>query len=237
MQVVIDSISIALLFVAGLVLFGVLMKMVFPMLILKVRVDLARGLGRGYKRFVYPTGRAAVYEPHPSVRKYVNKYLLFVNDGYKYLKCRVDKGVSSLKYTVVMLNNKDKVVDTVVVNEDIGDTCEGASLLLHPDTSYVALNIDEVDGQLLKAQSHSSFSLLRLALYFAAVLLSSFLTLLLSAFCTEEFALLAFKASVPVSNMAGTYLLWALLIAALSLAFLLLYCRKKGIRVVLYGKK
>ena len=237
MQVVIDSISIALLFVAGLTLFGILMKMVFPTFILKVRVDLGGGLGRGYKRFVYPTGRAALYEPHPSVRKYVNKYLLFVNDGYKYLKLRVDKGVDSLKYTVIMFNNKDKVLDTVVASETIGDSSEGAALLLHPDTSYVALNIDEVGGLVLKPQSHSSFSLVRLGVYFAAVLLSSFLTLLLSAFCIERFSDLAIKASVPVSNMSGTYFLWALLIAALSLAFLLLYCRKKGIRVVLHGKK
>lgn len=235
MNIVIHSISAAMLLIASLVAFVVIIRAVLPAFLLKLGCSLGKGVGRGYRKFSYPGGRAVAYEPHPSVRKYVNRYLLFVNDGYKYFKCRVDKGVKHLKYTVIMLNNKDKVIDTVEVEENIGDGIDGGNVLLHPDTSYVALSVNEANGISVKPQSVSYFSLARLAIYFAAVTLLSFAELLIATSCIEKFMRLVFSMLLPISGFAGRYFLWALLIAACSLSVLLLYCKRKGIRVVLNG--
>lgn len=236
MNDVVNSISIALLFVASLVFFALLIKTVLPATVLKLGSSLGMGVGRGYRRFVYPTGRAVSYEPHPSVRKFVNKYLLFVNDGYKYFKCRVDKGVRDMKYTLIMVNNKDKVIDTLVVEETIGDSVFGADVLLHPDTSYVALSVESVNGIPIRPQSNSYYRLLTVGIYFIAVMLISFFELLIASLCVEKFTRLVFSISLPVSGLTGKYFLWSLLIAAISVLVLILYCRRKGIKVVLNGK-
>lgn len=236
MTEIINAISSALLLIGSIACFVILLSLVIPHFVLKVGTDLGVGLGRGYKKFVYPTGRAVAYEPHPSVRKYVTKYFLFVNEGYKYLKFSIDKGVQSLKYTVIMINNKDRVIDTLEVIDDVGYAAEAGEVLLHPDTSYVAFSIDEINGTKIRPQCRGYYSLVRLGIYFAAVAVVSFLELLLASFCVESFMASAFSVDIPMVGMAGSYALWALLVAAVSLLFLLIHCRRKGIRVVAYGK-
>ena len=236
MNIIMSSVSTALLMIASLVCFAMILKAVLPTFLLKLGCSLGDGVGRGYRRFSYPTGRAVAYEPHPSVRKYVNRYLLFVNDGYKYFKCRVDSGVKYIKYTLIMVNNKDRVIDTVEVEENIGDSIDGGAILLHPDTSYVALSVESVNGMAIRPQSVSYYSLARLGIYFAAVTLLSFFELLIASSCVEKFVRLVFAVTLPITGLSGRYFLWSLLIAVISLSCLLLYCRRKGIRVVLNGK-
>ena len=63
------------------VAYVVLLSDVFPKCFLKTRYAYSSSMGRGLKKFVFPNGRGVLYEPHPHIRKYVNKYLLFATDG------------------------------------------------------------------------------------------------------------------------------------------------------------
>ena len=145
MYVIINTASISLQFIVSLTLYIALMKYVFPRCIMRVRYSLSDKLGRGIKKCVYPSGRGVVYEPHPSVRKYVPRYALLTNDGYKCIKCQLDRNVKSLKYSVVMFNRKNRVIDVINVSETVGRAGESQFVMLHQQTSYVAFSLNEVN--------------------------------------------------------------------------------------------
>ena len=76
MENVLEAVSQLFIFIASLVVFAAVIKSLIPAVSLKVHYSVDRWLGRGIKRYKYPSGRAVVYEPHPQVRKYINKYAI-----------------------------------------------------------------------------------------------------------------------------------------------------------------
>ncbi len=236
MENVVEVVSRSMLLLASLAVFWYFVKAVIPRFILRIDYSFDTALGRGLKKYRYPGGRAVVYEPHPSVRKYINKYALFTNDGYKYLKCLVDKGVSVMEYSVIMLNNRDKVIDVLDVRSKIGGS-ETKEVLLHPDTSYVAVNLESVNGMGVKGTVECRYKLSRVCAYFLAVAAASFAELYLMAYTVEDLLNTAFELGVTLTQSTASYIAWSVLAAGLSVAVLLIYSGRKGIKVVINGKR
>jgi len=236
MENVLDAVAWGMLTLVSLVLFVIVIKTLIPTFLLKVKYSLDKGLGRGLKKFSYPTGRAVLYEPHPSLRKYINRYLLFVNDGYKYLKCSVDAGVKNLKFDVIMLNNKNKVVDVASVDARIGISSQTRDILLHPDTSYVAINLESANGYDVKRIVSGNYTLLQIGLYFAAMFLVAFLELLFVSSALESLFTIALSRKILL-GASSFYFICSLFIAAAAVCIVLASGRKKGIGVVINGKK
>lgn len=231
MESIVNSISEAILLLASLAVFAIIIKRVLPTIILRVDYSIAKGLGRGLEKYVYSDGRAVSYEPHPSIRKYIGKYLLFTYCGYKYFKCRVDNGVSTLKFYLFMFDNRDRIIDTLEVNARIGNKGETEKILLHPDTSYIALNVDAVNGLGVKKTVNCSYRRWRIAVYYFSLALLAFLETFLCAAVTENFLFTVCDMRVEMTESVGVYLLFAMTAAALGTLILLTGSKKRGIGV------
>ena len=147
-----QNINLGILLVVVLleiILYFILSISVIPK-VLRAKCGFRESADRGLRKYRYPSGRSVVYEPHPSIRKYVTNYVLFTNNGYKYLKCKLDEEISRLKYSVIMFNNRNRVIDVLEVDERNFSEFETAELQLHQDTSYILLKLNEVNGEPIK---------------------------------------------------------------------------------------
>lgn len=234
---ILDVVSYGMLIIVSLVAFSALLKYVIPRVSLRVRYALEKSLGRGLKTYKYPTGRAVLYEPHPAIRKYINKYLLFVNDGYKYFKCTLDDGVRAVKLEIVMLSNGHKVIDVLTVSMQIDAQATSPEVLLHPETSYIAINLQEVNGSSVKRLMKAYYSVWQLTLYFILVCALTFLEInTVSTLAVKLFMVVLKLKSITILPLA-LYLLSSFAVAAAAVFFVVIGGRKKGIEVVFNGKK
>lgn len=231
MRVIIVSVATLAVLVAMLVLYIIVMNAVLPRVFMKMRSDIAQHLGRGLKKYTYPSGRGIVYEPHPSVRKYVKKYALFTNDGYKYLQCRTGKDVSKISYSVVMMDRHDAVIDVLDVNENPETKKKTAPLLLHQDTSYVALEIKSVNGYGIRNRGMFYYSLPLVVAYFIVTTLVSFATVTFGAMMFESAIRGLLGVKYILYSESAIYFWFSLGIGAFSLLLMLLRGRRKGIGV------
>ena len=173
MEQIIRSVLLFVLIILEFMLYFILVATAAPK-ILRNYCAVRSSTDRGLKKFSYPDGRAIAYEPHPSFRKYVSRYLLFTEDGYKYISCKLDESIKKFKYSVVMFNNRNRVIDVIDVFEVRISSTETSPVMLHPDTSYVALVPDEVNGTRIKHGDVLCCHSWQLAVYAAVVGILSF---------------------------------------------------------------
>ena len=130
----------------SIILYLKLFSSIIPGIIMRLRCKGTLTKDRGIKKYIYKSGRCVVYEPDVNVRKYVKKYSLYTEDGYKYLQCELAKEISYIKYDVYAFNNKNKLIDVISVNEIVdGDAGISESVALPPETSYVRFVLRKVD--------------------------------------------------------------------------------------------
>ena len=110
MESIIAYIAKALMLITSMVLYVYLFSTIVPKFIMKLSVKRETTRDRGLKKFVYPTGRCVLYEPELSIRKYINNYVLYTENGYKYIKCKIAVGISRLNYDVYAFNNENKLI-------------------------------------------------------------------------------------------------------------------------------
>ena len=218
------------------VLYIALLADIFPRLFLKLRCAVKENLGRGLKKYVFPTGRAVLYEPHPTVRKYLNKYLLFTNDGYKYLRCSFDFCVSKITYTVIMLDNKDKVIDVLSVTEDMRHVRASANVRLHSSTSYVAIVVNRVNGAV--NDGLSVYNKLRdIVFYFISVVLATSAAMFGVAKILPKVADTPFGTITENGMGVGIFFVFGAVIGVVCVFFYLMGASRKGIKVIVNEQK
>ena len=237
MQLIFDIIRSVGFFFGSLVLYAFLMRRVLPRSVLRIRHDLYEDPGRGLARYTFEDGRAVLYEPRPHLRKYVPQYLLIVKGGYKHLVCRINESIELLTYSVVMFNNRNRILDVLDVEETTNGGSETAPLLLHGDTSYVALLPTSFNGRLLPAEKRFYRTPLQYLLFFLLVFAATLtLTLLLSTFATD--ALLAIANYDPeLTRFYPAFRYASLVMGALSVLLVIKSSLKKGIGIALHGKR
>ena len=145
METVVKNIFLLALYVVSLLIYVFLIAEIIPKRFLKVSGDSNYTLGRGLKKFVYPDGRAVVYEPHPSIRKYIKKYALFTLDGYKYVQLSMDMIVKNYSAQITMFDNQNKIIDSLHVSEYTLASRTPCPIKLHENTSYIAITLLEVN--------------------------------------------------------------------------------------------
>ena len=164
MRLIINTICLSILVLLEVIVYLNVSARLLPR-ILKIRYSVKTSRGRGLKKYVYPSGRGVSYEPAPTIRKYINRYLLFTDNGYKYLKCRLDEAVRDIEYTVVMFNAENKVIDLIDVKSK--DITGGAlaPVMIHGDTSYVEILLVSVNGKRLENEETTYYRLIDLLIY------------------------------------------------------------------------
>lgn len=126
---------------------------VLPKRLLKVNYLPGMPSDRGLRKYVFPEGRGIVYEPHPSARKHVLLYMLFVKDGVKYIRCKLDESVGFFSYRVVAFDNQNRMLDVISVKDTALANGTSRSVTLPKDTSYVAFVLCSVNGKrILKSE-------------------------------------------------------------------------------------
>ena len=147
-----EGIAIAakiLVLIISVILYANLFSKIIPTFIMKMSFKRKKvtTCDRGLKKFVYPNGRCVLYEPELSARQYVNKYALYTEGGYKYIRCKVAQGVGNLWYDVYAFDNRNKLIDIVWVAEELGLSRYTAAVALPPETSYVRFVLRQADNE------------------------------------------------------------------------------------------
>ena len=177
MEIIINTICLVVLVILEIALYLMLAGSVIPK-ILKRRYSLSENCGRGLKKYVYPSGRGISYEPVPAIRKYIDRYLLFTDNGYKYFKCRIDEKVKEFEYTVIMRNNKDKVIDVIEVKAKNVEGRDIEPVLIHGETSYVELILNSVNGRAVENQETAHYRIRDVLIYSLCMAALSFAELI-----------------------------------------------------------
>lgn len=175
MQAIIEIAAHIVLCLTTLSIYTFLIAYFIPRRIFKVNIDLDRYLGRGLQKFVYPDGRAVTYEPHPSVRKYVDKYVLFTLDGYKYLRLNVSDKVKRYGARVISFDNMDKIIDVLDISESFPASSVSNPLRLHDKTSYVAFILESVNGNEIPNPPYMQMNVKGMIAYFFSVFVATLL--------------------------------------------------------------
>lgn len=230
MENIVNAVCLAILLIIEIAAYLILIGVFMPKWIVRVRCVIKESLDRGLKKYTFPSGRGVVYEPYPSVRKYINRYTLFTNDGYKYIKCHLDSGVKKLNYSVVMFNNRNKVIDVIDINEIKPRCCETDTVAIHPDTSYVSLVLTSVNGERLESKPLIYCGIGRIIAYGAVVATLSFAQMLLTYGMINVYIDLLFENAEFLSLSVIDFLLPSLLIGFISGLLSYLYTRHKGVR-------
>ena len=209
------------------------MRYFLPKYVIKRGYYIEENLGRGLKKFVSDNGRALLYEPHPSIRKYINQYAIVCENGNKYLQCFVDRGANRMIYSVIMIDRNDKVIDVLEVEEVTAKRTLTQPVYLHPDTSYVALILGAVNREQLP-NSYVSYYTMKSIITFGVV--SALLTWVASMTVSMSFYNFLSYAGVKIGLNGALCILMSLAVAAavgvLSALLLIMDCNKKNVRVI-----
>ena len=229
MEQIIRSLLLFVLIILEFILFFILIGTAAPK-ILGSYCSVKKTSDRGLKKFVYPDGRAIAYEPHPSVRKYVPRYLLFTEDGYKYISCKLDESVNKIKYSVVMFNNRNRVVDVIDAFETKMTSSVTTPVMLHQDTSYVSLIPDTVNKTRLKHPAVLCCHFWQLAIYAAVVGAISFLHMFYLKKMVSIYDAMWVGSGIADGVSDVSFIFPAFAIAAIAAFIAFRHNRKKGIR-------
>lgn len=198
MDTVMTYILGAIIGVALVAVYSFVMRSLLPKL-LRVKYLTHESTDRGLHRYIYEGGRAITYEPHPSFRKYVNMYSLFTNNGYKYVRCKLDDEVSRIRYTVTTFDKNHKVIDVVSVNEKVSTRGQSAPVLLHHKTSYVCLKVLSVNGSDYKHEPLIHVKNKNVVIYAVAAIITTFAAMAVFALGIRFFIEEIIDKSIPLS--------------------------------------
>ncbi|MGM9643475.1 MAG: hypothetical protein ACI3X1_00130 [Eubacteriales bacterium] len=177
---IIRYLSLALIAISGILLFIFVSACAFPKIFLRPSKANAEPRSRGIKKYTYDNGRAIVYEPQIKIRKYLQQYILSENSGDKFIKCKLNTRVTSVRYTVIPIDANEKILDIIDVEEMITDAGYTKAVILPSKTSYVNLILKEVNGIMIKDRDKVIFSKASVFTYIAcSAILSAIISLVI----------------------------------------------------------
>jgi hypothetical protein len=164
---------------------------------------------RGLRRVRFPEGRGVVYQPDLRVRHYVPQYAIFTREGNKYIRLCVDSRVQYIRYDVIALDRRGRLLDVLEVSERL--TAEGATraVRLPTATAYARVIPRRVDGEYVGKEVIVGYSLVGTAVFGALTVLT---TVLVGYLLHGELAYLLTELSgMPPISMGRTVVISALL--------------------------
>ncbi len=212
-------------------LYVALVSKILPLLLLKAKYKVQNMGDRGLKKYVFEGGRAITFKPCGQTGKYIEQYILSVNDGDKYIKCKFDKRILSIKYDVIAFDSNDKEIDTIQISVPKVSSGTAAAAILPENTAYVCIVVKEVNWFVIPGGPKMHFPLWRV-ITFAGVTtvltVVEYLTLRSSAFSVIE-AILPF--AKPMVGLPLMQILFSV-VAGIALAGIILVLhREKDVKI------
>lgn len=233
MNEIIQAILFTVVMLATLCAYVFCVRYVLPKFVIKRGYYIKDNLGRGLKKYVSDNGRALLFEPHPSIRKYIKQYALVCDGGNKYIQCYVDRGANRMIYSVIMLDRNDTVLDVIEVEEVTAKRTLTQPVYLHPDTSYVALILGSVNREQLPNSPVSYYTRKSIV---AFGFITAAITFVASLIFSLSFANVMGGLGVVLKVSGGIFALTSMIAAVaagvLSAVLLLMDCAKKNVRVI-----
>lgn len=206
-------------------IYAFLVGSALPSLLLRFKCPVT---DRGLNKYTYPSGRGILYEPHPTLRKYVSSYILFVDDGVKYIRCKVTDRVDRIGYSVVVFDRRDRIIDVLQVTDVIGPAGCSRRVALPKETSYVTLLLDSVDGKQVSVGSTLTFDKMRGIIFACAVTVLT----VAEAFILRATVLGSANAfGIRLSINGAVVFIAAIAISAAGLGAMFLKKRKGGLKI------
>lgn len=162
--------------ILSFVLYVFLTGHVYPKLCLKPYFNTAGNGDRGLKKYRYRNGRAIVYEPSFKMRKFVKQYILSLNEGRKYIKCKLDERIRSIVYDVIAYDADGVILDDILVSDLIRRKGYSSVAELPSETSYVHIIVREVNGYKVEHEKVAIYSASGVWAFFALSVITTVLT-------------------------------------------------------------
>lgn len=217
-----------IIFGFSLSLYIALVSKILPLFLLKAQYQVQDMGDRGLKKYVFDGGRAITFKPFGEAGKYIKQYILSENGGDKYIKCRFDERILSIKYDVVALDSCDREISTIQVSVPAVLSGEASAVVLPENTSYVCLVVKEVNRFVVPDSPKMHYPLWKVITFASVTVVLTVIEYLIirsSAFSVIE-TVLPFLKSVPTGLPLVQILLSAVLGIALAGIILVLRCEK-----------
>ncbi|MBQ8409089.1 MAG: hypothetical protein IJY39_09540 [Clostridia bacterium] len=169
----------AIFLIVSLILYVFVTACLLPKILLVPTCNASSVKDRGIKKYIFEQGRAIVYQPAVAERRYVSQYILSDNAGERFLKCKLDQRIRSLKYRVLTFDANDKPLDILDVEEPVTSPGYAKAVPLPLNTAYVSVSVKEVNGTRVAYHKSVSYSLIKLAIYFAVTVILTVIEALL----------------------------------------------------------
>ena len=163
----------AVLFLVFVSIYVFAVGTLLPRIFLKIKYTPGAPTDRGLRKYVFPEGRGIVYEPHPSIRRFVKLYILFVKDGAKYVRCKLADSVSFFGYAAVVFDNQNRVIDVVKVNDTVFADGTSRSVRLPKETSYIGFVLYSVNGKRLLGKEPFEYDAVKKKRFYIAMAAAS----------------------------------------------------------------
>ncbi len=159
--------SWALMLIAGVGLYMFAVTKLMPGLLLSPTGVDGKSNDRGVKKYVFPEGRAVVYELELGYRQYVSKYMLFAYKGNKYAKLKFCEGVKTVECEIALYDNSSKLIKIISAFCIASDVVESQAIELPAETSYARVLVRGANGVSVSDEHMYKFSPVRIGMYAA----------------------------------------------------------------------
>jgi hypothetical protein len=100
--------------------------------------------------------------------------VLYSENGDKYIKCKVNERVHSVKYDLTLYDRKNKAFDRIEVFQTAENGYTSA-VMLPSDTSFVHMNICDVNETPVKEKESEVYSMAKALCFFASIFALTFI--------------------------------------------------------------
>ena len=164
-NMIVTYVAIAGMFLLSFAIYAFVVGMLLPKIFLRPSYRKYCAQDRGIKKYTYEGGRAIVYQPAMPSNKYIEQYILSLNNGEKFLKCKVDSRVYMVIYDVVCFNGNGKVIDTLTVKDPVINDCYTEAIALDYETAYVNVIVKKANGATISKKPTVQYSSASLTVY------------------------------------------------------------------------
>jgi hypothetical protein len=179
---------------------------------------------RGIRKCVFPAGRGIVYEPRLTARRYINQYVIYSENGAKYIKCKINKKVKSVKYELVIYDRKNNPIEILQINQTADESGYTSAVMLPNETSYVDLRLCAANNVAFKEEDVDVYDGKNALLFLLTVFVLTLIMGLLANYVIVGFSdmLLGYLKAVPTVDPVFPLLILLAISAVTSLLALFL---------------
>lgn len=165
LQPVVEGIFHAVVLICSPILFIFLIARLMPRYWLTPTSDPLHIKDRGIQKFLFPQGRAIVYQPSVDIRPYIPQYILSDNDGQRFLKCNLDTRIKAIRYRILPFDADDRPLPILEIEDPVYSPGISHAVPLPMNTAYVSICLQEVNGARFSANGNVGLSLKKVAAY------------------------------------------------------------------------